>query len=86
MEKPENIEHIKRMLTQLTLSAEDRLLLALTYDDGLSSRKVAELINSNASEVQRRLKNIRRKLLGLLSQFGVDNALFVDDLNGATGG
>lgn len=53
------------------LSENDRLLLALSYEDGFSSRKVAELTQQSPSSVQRRLTQIRQTLQQTLAEMGV---------------
>ncbi|KAA1172811.1 sigma-70 family RNA polymerase sigma factor [Marinobacter salinexigens] len=58
--------------TLLSLSADDRLLLSLSYEDGLSSRKIAELLDISAATVQRRLQGIRAELQDCLQQLGID--------------
>lgn len=63
----ENIE------VSLDLSEEDKLLLSLSYEDGLSSRKVAELVELSPATVQRRLQDIRARLRASLHGIGLEN-------------
>ncbi|MCK0154921.1 sigma-70 family RNA polymerase sigma factor [Alcanivorax sp. S6407] len=63
----ENIE------VSLDLSEEDKLLLSLSYEDGLSSRKVAELVELSPATVQRRLQDIRARLRASLQGIGLEN-------------
>lgn len=60
--------------TLLSLNEDDRLLLSLSYEDGLSSRKIAEILGTSAATVQRRLQTIRAELQGCLQQLGFDEA------------
>lgn len=62
---------------QITLSEDDRLWLTLSYEDGLSSRKIAELVGASAATVQRRLNGIRAELASALEALGL-NASEVD--------
>lgn len=74
-ECPSNMENAWSLLEgRLALSGEDRLLLALIHEDGLSTRKAASVLGSNPSAVQRRLTDINRVLRGVLQDWGVDSA------------
>ncbi|WP_373089708.1 hypothetical protein [Zhongshania sp.] len=68
---------------RLQLSPEDRLLLALIYEDGLSSRKAAAVLNSNPSAVQRRLATITSLLRDLMQDWGISGAEFAEVSNDA---
>jgi len=68
---------------RLQLSSEDRLLLALIYDDGLSSRKAALVLNSNPSAIQRRLAAITSQLRDLLQDWGINGDEFAEASNDA---
>eukprot|EP00003_Mantamonas_plastica_P020825 TRINITY_DN3359_c0_g3_i1.p1 TRINITY_DN3359_c0_g3~~TRINITY_DN3359_c0_g3_i1.p1 ORF type:complete len:286 (+),score=16.11 TRINITY_DN3359_c0_g3_i1:2632-3489(+) len=73
---PSNAEEaLDSINTRLSLSENDRLLLSLSYEDGLSSRKIAELLDLSAATVQRRLQSIRAELQASLKQMGVDDAI-----------
>jgi len=64
-------EALVRLTASLSLSADDRLLLALHYEDGLASRRIAELTGSSAATVQRRLQGLRGRLLNALTDMGM---------------
>lgn len=73
---PSNMEEaLDNIDMLLSLSDDDRLLLSLSYEDGLSSRKIAELLGTSAATVQRRLQGIRTELQACLQQLGFDSAL-----------
>ncbi|TNE99302.1 MAG: sigma-70 family RNA polymerase sigma factor [Gammaproteobacteria bacterium] len=73
---PSNAEEaLDSINTRLSLSENDRLLLSLSYEDGLSSRRIAELLDLSAATVQRRLQRIRVELQTCLKQMGVDEAI-----------
>lgn len=59
------------LVASLSLSADDRLLLALHYEDGLASRRIAELTGSSPATVQRRLQGLRQRLLKALEDMGM---------------
>ncbi|MYM64345.1 sigma-70 family RNA polymerase sigma factor [Pseudomaricurvus sp. HS19] len=67
---PSDAEVIAEWRRALDLDSEDRLLLRLTYEDGLSSRKIASLLGTSAGSVQRRLQRVRDQLAGLLAGAG----------------
>lgn len=76
---PSNTEEaLDNVDTLLSLSEDDRLLLSLSYEDGLSSRKIAELLDSSAATVQRRLQAIRAELQSCLQQLGMDGATAIE--------
>jgi RNA polymerase sigma factor (sigma-70 family) len=56
---------------KMALSDDDRLWLTLSYEDGLSSRKIAELVGASAATVQRRLNVIRSELADALAALGL---------------
>ncbi len=64
--------------TLLSLDESDRLLLSLSYEDGLSSRKIAEILGTSAATVQRRLQAIRAELQSALQQLGIDGAIAME--------
>ena len=47
------------------------MLLALHYEDGLASRRIAELTGSSPATVQRRLQGLRQRLLKALEDMGM---------------
>lgn len=55
----------------MALSDDDRLWLTLSYEEGLSSRKIAELVGTSAATVQRRLTMIRSALADALETLGL---------------
>ncbi len=64
-------EALSQLVASMSLSADDRLLLALHYEDGLASRRIAELTGSSPATVQRRLQNLRERLQAVLSEMGM---------------
>ncbi|MCK0153424.1 hypothetical protein MWU49_06910 [Alcanivorax sp. S6407] len=64
-------EALSQLVASMSLSADDRLLLALHYEDGLASRRIAELTGSSAATVQRRLQALRQRLHGVLAEMGM---------------
>lgn len=79
---PSNGEAALSALTEVcTLSNEDKLLLSLTFEDGLSSRKVAELTGQSPSQVQRRLAVIKQSLKAALGDWGIDGALLQQEVS-----
>ncbi|MEE2653438.1 MAG: hypothetical protein VYE54_11985 [Pseudomonadota bacterium] len=60
------------LLEHVNLNPEDQLLLALIYEDGLSTRKAAEVLNTNPSAIQRRLQVITQSLRDFLQEWGID--------------
>lgn len=67
-------EALSSLAASLAFSEDDRLLLALHYEDGLASRRIAELIGSSPATVQRRLQGLRQRLQQALEAIG-----FTDD-------
>lgn len=67
------MEALESLDASLALSEDDRLLLSLSYEDGLSSRKVAEMLDTSPASVQRRLQAIRDRLRVALQAMGVDD-------------
>lgn len=69
---PSNAKAALESLEQcVVLDVDDKLLLSLTYEDGLSSRKVAELMGGSAATVQRRLQALRQQLSEALTHLGL---------------
>lgn len=69
---PSNEEQaLAGLAASLSLSEDDRLLLALHYEDGLASRRIAELTGSSAATVQRRLQGLRQRLQTALADMGM---------------
>lgn len=66
-------EALANLVAGLALSEDDRLLLSLHYEDGLASRRIAELTGSSPATVQRRLQGLRRQLQAALSEMGLDD-------------
>ena len=64
--------------TLLSLDEDDRLLLSLSYEDGLSSRKIADILGTSAATVQRRLQAIRAELQSALQELGIDGAIAME--------
>ena len=64
-------EALAALAASVSLSEDDRLLLALHYEDGLASRRIAELTGSSAATVQRRLQALRQRLHVALADMGV---------------
>ena len=64
---------------QLQLSEDDKLLLSLNYEDGLSSRKIADLLNTSAATVQRRLHHVREQLAQALTEMGLTELPALED-------
>ena len=60
-------EAIATLIKSMSLSEDDRLLLALHYEDGLASRRIAELTGSSPATIQRRLQSLRARLHAVLS-------------------
>ena len=78
---PLDQDNFMQFQESLGLQPEDRLILALTYEDGLSSRAVGEITGTNASQVQRQLKRIQSELANALLERGVDvGVLNIDTL------
>lgn len=73
-------EVYKSACDALALSEEDSLLITLAYEDGLSSRKISELIGQSPSYVQRQLKNIRLSLATVLADLGADVSLLKQEI------
>ncbi|MBJ6136981.1 RNA polymerase sigma factor [Marinobacter litoralis] len=71
-------ETLDNIDTLLSLSEDDRLLLSLSYEDGLSSRRIAELLDTSPATVQRRLQGIRAELHRVLRQLGLDGVIATD--------
>ncbi|WP_068547688.1 sigma-70 family RNA polymerase sigma factor [Thalassotalea crassostreae] len=69
---------LAKLAEQININNDDRLLLALSYEDGLSSRKVADLLNISAASVQRKLTSVRQQLHTALIELG----LIVESVNG----
>ena len=63
------------------LTEDDRLLLALPFEDGLSSRKVAQLTGQSPSQVQRKISVIKKNLKSVLSEWGIDTTMLHQELN-----
>lgn len=71
-------EALDTLDTLLSLDEDDRLLLSLSYEDGLSSRKIADILGTSAATVQRRLQAIRAELQGALQQLGIDGTIAME--------
>ncbi len=70
---PSESELVASLRRALNFDSDDRLLLRLTYEDGLSSRKVAKLMGVSAGSVQRQLNRLREKLAVALAELGLSN-------------
>ena len=68
-------EALQLFHNKMRLSDDDRLLLSLSYEDGLSSRHIAQMLNVSAVTVQRRLKLIRRQLADIFEGLGLADAM-----------
>ena len=69
---PDQQDSLLEQLAQtLSLTEDDRLLLALSYEDGLSSRKIADMLGTSAATVQRRLQGLRTQLQQGLASLGL---------------
>lgn len=69
---PDQQDSLLEQLAQtLSLTEDDRLLLALSYEDGLSSRKIADMLGTSAATVQRRLQSLRTQLQQGLASLGL---------------
>lgn len=66
-------EALAALAASLALTEDERLLLALHYEDGLASRRIAELTGSSPATVQRRLQALRARLMSALADIGMSD-------------
>ncbi|WP_348677838.1 sigma-70 family RNA polymerase sigma factor [Alcanivorax profundi] len=72
---------LNELIRRLALTADDRLLLSLSYEDGLSSRKIATLLETSAATVQRRLAGLHHQLEQALRVMGLADTTAAGEVN-----